>query len=302
MNEKYLMANGLRLAYDEFGNPTDQAIVLIMGLGTQMTAWPVPFCEALAASGYRVIRFDNRDIGLSEKIETSKKVDLLNLFLCKKIGLRLRAPYTLRDMASDAIGLLDGLKIDSAHWVGASMGGMIAQILAAQYPERTRSLTSIMSTSGNPELPQPSLKVLRYLLGRPNPTNEEEYLKHSLTIWSVIGSPDYPSKKEQLIERILSNLHRNYSPNGYSNQMAAIMESGDRRGLLRKIKTPTLVIHGKADVLIPVEGGIDTAANIDAAQLQVVEGMGHDLPNELIPRMTKWIVQNAKLGQAKKVA
>lgn len=302
MNEKYVMANGLRFAYDEFGNPTDKAIVLIMGLGMQMTAWPVPFCEALADSGYRVIRFDNRDIGLSEKIATAKKVDLIKLFLRKKIGLRLRAPYTLRDMAADTIGLIDALGINSAHWVGASMGGMIAQILAADYPERTLSLTSIMSTTGNPELPQPSLKVLRHMLGRPNPSNEREYVEHSLKIWSVIGSPDYPPNIDELKERIVSNLHRNYSPAGYSNQLAAIMESGDRRGLLRKIKVPTLVIHGKADVLIPVEGGIDTAANIDSAQLQIVEGMGHDLPRELLPRICKWVTRNTKLSNTKKAA
>lgn len=292
MSEKYLMANGLRLAYNEFGKPSDPAIVLIMGLGTQMTAWPISLCDALADNGYRVIRFDNRDIGLSQKIETKKKVNIAKLFIQKKLGMSLQSPYSLRDMAADTIGLLDSLNIQAAHWVGASMGGMIGQLLAAEHPERSLSLTSIMSTTGNPELPQASMNVVKHMVGRPDANDEKAYLRHSLKVWSVIGSPDYPPKKDELVERILNSLHRSYSPSGYSNQMAAIMKSGDRRGLLRKITAPTLVIHGRADVLIPVEGGIDTAANIKQAELKLVEGMGHDLPKELMPRFARWIVQN----------
>jgi len=297
MSEKYTVANGLRLAYDEFGTPSNPAIVLIMGLGTQMVAWPVSLCEALADSGYRVIRFDNRDIGLSEKINVKKRVNIAKIFLQKKFGLSPSAPYTLRDMAADTIGLLDRLDIQSAHWVGASMGGMIAQILAAEYPGRSLSLTSIMSTTGNPELPQPSLKVLRLLMGQSGEINKTSYLKHSLNVWSVIGSPDYPPNKEELTARILANFNRNYSPSGHRNQTAAIIQNGDRRALLRKIKVPSLVIHGKADVLIPCEGGIETAANIKGAELKLVEGMGHDLPKELLPRFTRWITQNIQRAQ-----
>ena len=289
MTEKYLLANELRLAYDEFGLPEDPAIVLVMGLGTQMIAWPEPFCEALAENGYRVIRFDNRDVGLSQKIETRKKTNLSKLLIRKKLGLSLRVPYSLRDMAKDAIGILDYLEIDSAHWVGASMGGMICQIIAAQYPQRSKTLTSIMSTSGNPELPQASWKVIKLLLNRPRKNDEDEYLKHSLKIWGTIGSPDYPPNQEVLKERILHTVRRSYYPAGRANQMAAILASGDRRGLLRKITIPTLVIHGQSDVLVPHEGGIDTAKHIKHAELKLVAGMGHDLPKELLPKFVRWI-------------
>jgi len=275
MTEKYLMANDLRLAYDEFGDPTNPAIVLIMGLGTQMIAWPESFCEELAANGYRVIRFDNRDIGLSQKIEPKKKVNILKLLMRKKLGLSVRPPYTLRDMALDGIGVLDFLEIKSAHWVGASMGGMIAQIIAAEHPERCLSLTSIMSTSGNPNLPQTSWQVRQKMLRRPNRSDEQEYLK-------------------QTYHRRLMAARRSYSPTGYIHQMAAILESGDRRGLLRKIKAPTLVIHGKADVLIPVEGGVDTAEHISNAKLELFEGMGHDLPKELQPKFIRLICEMIK--------
>ncbi len=296
------MANGLRLAYDQFGEESNPTIILVMGLGTQMIAWPEPFCEGLAQQGFRVIRFDNRDIGLSQQIEPKKPVNIVKLILRAKLGLSIRVPYTLRDMAADAVGVLDFLEIDSAHWVGASMGGMICQVVASEFPDRVDSLTSIMSTSGNPELPQPSLRIGKQLLMRPDRKNEKAYLRHSLETWAIIGSPDYPPTKEELSERILKNLRRSYSPNGYTHQMAAILESGDRRHLLRRIKTPTQVIHGKADVLVPVEGGLDTAKNIRNAKLELIEGMGHDLPKELIPRFIKLIVENcvsAKIEQSK---
>ncbi len=294
------MANGLRLAYDEFGDPKNPAIVLVMGLGTQMTAWPEALCQGLAENGFRVIRFDNRDIGLSQQIETKKPISIIKLVLRSKLGLSIKTPYTLRDMAADAVGVLDFLEIDSAHWVGASMGGMISQIVAAQYPERTLSLTSIMSTSGNPSLPQASLRIAKQMVTRPNRRNEKAYLKHSLETWAIIGSPDYPPQRKELSERILASLRRSYSPNGYTHQMAAILESGDRRHLLRKIKTPTQVIHGKADVLVPVEGGIDTAENIKGATLELIEGMGHDLPAQLIPKFITLISDNCRLATTDK--
>jgi pimeloyl-ACP methyl ester carboxylesterase len=292
--EKYLMANDLRLAYDEFGEAKDPAIVLIMGLGTQMIAWPEAFCQGLAERGYRVIRFDNRDIGLSQRIETKKDTNVLKLLLRKRLGLSIRVPYTLRDMAADTIGLLDGLEIEAAHWVGASMGGMIAQVLAAEHPERSLSLTSIMSSSGNPALPQASWRVSKQLISQPGITNEQAFLKHALKTWEIIGSPDYPPNQEELSQRILTSVRRAYSPKGFANQMAAILESGDRRGLLRKIDAPTLVIHGKSDVLVPVDGGIDTAANIKQAKLELIEGMGHDLPKQLLPRFIESIDQHIK--------
>ena len=164
------------------------------------------------------------------------------------------------------------------------MGGMICQVVAAEHPERTLSLTSIMSTSGNPALPQPGLRVAKQLLMRPDRRNEKAYLKHGMATWAIIGSPDYRPDQQELSERILTSLRRSFSPNGYTHQMAAILESGDRRHLLRKIKVPTQVIHGKADILVPVEGGVDTAKHIKNAKLELIEGMGHDLPRQLIPR------------------
>jgi len=294
MSEKYLLANGLRLAYDEFGAQKDPAVVLIMGLGTQMVAWPESLCEQIAEQGYRVIRFDNRDIGLSQKIETKKSVNIIKLLMRKRLGLSVRPPYTLIDMAKDAVGVLDSLEIEKAHWVGASMGGMITQILAAEFPTRSLSLTSIMSSTGNPELPQTSWKVSKQLLLRPNTKNENAYLAHSIKLWETIGSPGFPPSKQELSARILSNVRRSYSPKGVRNHMAAIVESGDRRGMLRKITIPTLIIHGKEDVLIPVEGGLDTAKHIKHAELKLVEGMGHDLPRELVPKFARWISANAK--------
>ena len=290
------MANGLRLAYDEFGDPSHPPIVLIMGLGAQMVAWPEVFCEGLAAEGFRVIRFDNRDIGLSQKIEIKKPVSLVQILLKQRLRIPFKVPYRLRDMCKDAIGLIDALELDKVHWVGASMGGMIAQLLASDYPERSLSLTSIMSTTGNPELPKTSLAVSKQMINRPTANNREAYLKHAMTTWGMIGSPDYPPAREALEAKIMRSLDRSYYPNGYRNQMAAIVECGDRRGALRKIKCPTLVVHGKADVLVPVEGGIDTAKNVPGAELKLISGMGHDLPRELIPRFIRYISAHARVA------
>ena len=294
MTEKYLMANGLRLCYEEFGAKEDPSIVLIMGLGTQMLSWPINFCTMLADKGFRVIRFDNRDIGLSQKIETEKPVNLLKLFFRQRLGLEITAPYTLRDMAADTIGLLDALEIEKAHWVGASMGGMIAQLLAAEYPDRTLTLTSIMSTTGRRQLPQAPPKVLMQMMSRPSAADQKKYLDHAMKTWALIGSPDYPPDPDELRARIKISMERSSYPAGYRNQLAAITESGDRRGILHRIKCPTLVIHGKADVLVPVAGGIETANNIKGAKLELIEGMGHDLPKQLHSRIANLIEELIK--------
>lgn len=292
--EKYLVANKLRIAYDEFGDKNDPAIILIMGLGTQMIAWSVLFCESLASQGFRVIRFDNRDIGLSEKIKTDLEVSIPRIVLRSRLGLSFKTPYTLNDMAADAVGVLDALDIQQAHFVGASMGGMIAQIVAAEHADRCLSLTSIMSTTGNPRLPAASWKATKQLISRPKNPNEAAVIAHGKKVWAVIGSPDYPPNPQELTERIRATFQRSFYPRGYRHHMAAIAANGDRRPLLKKITAPTLVIHGKADVLVPVEGGIDTAKNIDNAELQLIEGMGHDLPKELAPRISRMIAKHAK--------
>jgi pimeloyl-ACP methyl ester carboxylesterase len=291
--ENHLVANKLRLCYDEFGDKTHPPIVLIMGLGTQMIAWSVEFCQGLADSGFRVIRFDNRDIGLSEKIRVKNPVSVMSVFLRSKVGLPFDVPYTLNDMAADTIGVLDALGITAAHVVGASMGGMISQIVAAQYPERCLSLTSIMSTTGNPALPTANWRVTKQLVSRPTSGSEAELLEHGLKTWAIIGSPDFPPSKEELTEKILASMRRSSYPAGFRNQMAAIAHSGDRRSILSNITAPTLIIHGKADVLVPAEGGIDTAKHIKGSKLRLLEGMGHDIPKELRPRIIRMIAEHA---------
>ena len=294
MQHQYLQANGLKIAYDEFGEAQNPAIILIMGLGTQMIAWPVSFCESLAALGFRVIRFDNRDIGLSEKLHYSGTSNLIRVALRKKLRLPSRVPYKLDDMAADTIGVMDALNVDSAHIVGISMGGMIAQTVAAQFPERTLSLTSIMSTTGHRSLPSASLKVMRQVFKRVANEDEEGYVRRSMKTWNLIGSPGYPVSDEALRERILLSYNRSYYPAGASRQATAIVASGDRVSLLNKITAPTLVIHGKDDALVPVECGIHTAKHVKGAKLELIEGMGHNLPEPLLPDFAELISNHAR--------
>ena len=292
-----IKANGIRLAYDEFGDKSDSAILLVMGLGAQMIAWPEDFCQLLAAEGYRVIRFDNRDIGLSHKFDGLAPPHIVKSMLFSRLGFSLNTPYTLADMVDDSVGVLDSLNIDKAHIVGASMGGMICQLMAANYPNRVLSLTSIMSTSGHRSLPGPGLKVLKLMATRSNsdPENHdtEAYIVDSMAFWRVIGSPGYMPSDEQLRDKISRSYHRSYYPAGYGRQLAAISASGDRVSQLQTIKMPTLVIHGNADVLVPVKSGIHTASLIKGARLEIFEGMGHDFPQPLFNDFAQLIHENA---------
>ncbi|MEH6549920.1 MAG: alpha/beta hydrolase [Pseudomonadales bacterium] len=294
MSHKFIEANGLQIAYDEFGQADHPAIILIMGLGTQMIAWPEEFCMGLVDQGFRVIRFDNRDIGLSEKLENSKTPGLLKLLLLSRLNLKSKVPYRLLDMAHDTVGLMDALDIGAAHVVGASMGGMIAQLVTGHFPERVLSLTSIMSTSGRRGLPSPSAKVTRQLVRRPKGTGEEDYIKHALKTWSMIGSPGFSVDQDVLRERMLEAYRRSYHPMGYKRQAAAIMASGDRTKILKSIRKPTLVIHGKEDVLVPVSGGIDTARLVQGSKLELIDGMGHDLPRPLMSHFAELIGSHAR--------
>ena len=293
MSEQYLTANGLRLAYDEFGNPDDPAMLLIMGLGTQMIGWPEDFCEQLAARGYRVIRFDNRDIGLSDKMEADRAPNPLKLAAYARLGLSMKVPYTLYDMAKDAVGVLNALDISAAHVVGASMGGMIAQLMAGVYPFRVLSLTSVMSTSGCRTLPGADPKISLHMVRRPSSGDRDELLDYSMRTWRLIGSPAYPPTDAALEAKILRSFERSFYPPGHRRQMAAIMASGDRVDVLKKIMAPTLVIHGTDDPLVPVEGGIDTANHVPNAKLELIDGMGHDLPTPLIPTFVDLIGSHA---------
>lgn len=293
MSERYIQANSLRLAYDEFGNPSDPAMILVMGLGTQMIAWPEDFCRGLAANGFRVIRFDNRDIGLSQKMDGARTPSIAKTVLLSKIGLPVKVPYKLGDMVMDTIGLMDVLSIEKAHLVGASMGGMIGQLLASHFPNRLLSLTSIMSTSGARSLPRTPVKITRQLIRRSQDNGFDAYLKNAVNTYRLIGSPDYMPDEETLKQKITTSYNRSYHPQGYSRQLTAVIVSGDRVNALKKITTPTLVIHGNADVLVPVEGGIDTARHIQHARLELIDGMGHDLPTPLLPRFIELISDHA---------
>lgn len=292
MSEQYIRANGIRLAYEEFGQPDHPAMVLVMGLGTQLLGWPLAMCEELASRGFRVIRFDNRDIGLSEKMENAHIPQAVGLMLRARLRLPVNVPYTLTDMARDCVGLMDALGIERAHLVGASMGGMIGQIVAAKFGERLLSFTSIMSSSGNPRIPGASPDVVRAMVKR-SLSGEKPDLASSMALWRKIGSPAYQPTDAQLKKKILDSWQRSDYREGYSRHLAAVIANGSRVKLLRKITTPTLVIHGRDDALVSVHGGIDTARNIRGARLKIFDGMGHDLPAALLPEIIELIASHA---------
>ncbi len=277
----------IEIAYDTFGDPSGPPLLLISGLGSQMILWNDDFCKQLASEGYWVIRFDNRDVGLSTKFDDAGLPNILALVS----GKAVEVPYRISDMATDAVGLLDFLKIGAAHVVGASMGGMIAQSIAIHYPERIRTLTSIMSSTGNPNLPQPEPEVASILVTRP-PSERAEYIDYSLEIWRILNGPKFPIDEQLVRERSGRAFDRSYYPYGTGRQLAAILASGSRNDALKDVRTPTLIIHGDEDPLIPVEGGIDTAETIPGAELMIIEGMGHTIPTEVEPRIIEAIVRH----------
>ena len=289
------ITNSVQLHYESFGPETAPPFLLIMGLGSQMVRWNVPLCQALVAQGFRVIRFDNRDVGLSTHCDALPLPDLRTLMMG---GSFSALPYTLDTMAADTIGLLDYLNISRAHIVGASMGGAIAQIVAGQHPERTLSLTSIMSSSGNPLLPPPTAAAAAALLaplpmGRDRASIVADAVKRHL----AVGSPGYPSPLTELQALYGEEYDRGFYPQGIVRQLAALLAHGDRRSLLKGIRCPTTVMHGKDDPLIPFACGEDVAKNIPQAKLWPVEGMGHDIPLALTPMFVEAICSAAKLGQ-----
>jgi pimeloyl-ACP methyl ester carboxylesterase len=276
-------ANGIEIEYETFGEPTNPAVLLIMGLGGQLTRWPLPFVEDLVARGYFAIRYDNRDIGLSTKFDGAPVPQLPALIGAMMTGQKPDVPYSLNDMAADAVGLLDALDIERAHIMGASMGGMIAQLVAAEYPDRVLSLTSIMSSTGNPALPPSKPEAMAVLTTRPTASDREAIVAHGIKGEKVIGSPGYPVAEDVLRARVERDFARMFYPAGVGRQLAAVVSNGDRRAALATIKAPTMVIHGADDPLVPVEAGRDTAATIPGAQITEVPGMGHNLPEPLIP-------------------
>lgn len=283
-------ANGLELAWEQFGRDDHPALLLIMGLGTQLTGWPDAFCRALADTGLRVIRFDNRDIGLSTKLRSAHRYDSPRAaFLKSTVGRPIRAPYGLEDMVADTVGLMDGLGIDSAHVVGASMGGMIAQLMAALHPRRVRTLTSIMSSSGARGLPRARLKVLMRLGKPPKKQDPDTVARHMAVTMRMIGSPTFGRSLDDWTSEIRRNVQRSYYPAGTQRQMLAVMSAPSRADLLGAVEQPALVIHGAADPLVPVKHGRDTAERLPNARYEEIAGMGHDLPPRLLPQFVRLI-------------
>ena len=287
-------ANGIRITYEDKGPRDAPVILLVMGLGGQLTLWPDEFVDALNAHGFRTIRYDNRDVGLSTRFDAAGVPNLKWMFVKAAIGLPVRPAYTLADMAADGMALLDHLGIARAHIVGASMGGMISQHIAARYPDRVLSLTSIMSTTGNRRLPRANREAMQVLANRPMSGDKENLIAYSVRAARVIGSPGYPATEERLQRRVRADFDRGWYPQGVARQMAAIVADGDRRTMLKDIKAPTLVIHGEADPLVPIAGGRDTADNIAGARLLTIPGMGHDLPLALVDTLADAIAEHVK--------
>jgi pimeloyl-ACP methyl ester carboxylesterase len=286
--ERMAPVGGVELCYQEMGDPDGEPLVLVMGLATQMIAWDEEFCGMLAERGFRVVRFDNRDIGHSSRVRAAEGVpNLLNL-----LAGRGEPAYRLRDMAADTVGLMDHLEIESAHIAGASMGGMIAQCTAIGHPERVRSLCSIMSTTGSRRVGHPSYKTFGLLLGKP-PREREAAIERVVKTFKTIGSPGYPFDEQRIRELAGRSFDRGHSQAGIARQMHAITASGDRTHQLRKLDLPAVVIHGKSDVLVNPSGGRATARAIPNARLKMIEGMGHDMPRALWPTFVEEISCNA---------
>jgi pimeloyl-ACP methyl ester carboxylesterase len=289
-----LTANGIRIAFDTAGDPKAVPVLLMHDLGMQLTAWPDEFVEGLADLGFYVIRFDHRDCGLSTKYERAGTPNLALARFKARIGWPLRPPYKLDDMADDALGVLSALGVARAHVVGVSMGGMIAQILAARHPARVLSLTSIMSSSGRRGLPGPGKELVRMLACKlANVGGSDSAVDQVVDVLRAIGSPAYPTPEKLLRRRVMRSLRRGTCASGAKRQWLAVMGSGDRAALLGSIAVPTLVIHGAADPLVPPACGIDTAERVPGARLEIIEGMGHDLPAQLLERLIALIDAHA---------
>jgi pimeloyl-ACP methyl ester carboxylesterase len=287
-------ANGISIEYETFGDPAKPALALIMGLGAQMIFWQDDFCRQLMERGFHVVRFDNRDCGRSRHFQELGIPDVGAAMTASLSGEPVPSPpYALRDMAADVVGLLDALGIERAHVVGASMGGMIAQTVAIEHPARVRSMTSIMSTTGNREVPPATPEAMTALL-TPSPSDRAEFIDHMVKTFRIVGSPGFEFDEASFRDRVGRAFDRSYDPSGVARQLVAVLADGDRRERLRSVRVPTLVIHGRNDPLVPVEGGVDTADAVPGARLLVIEGMGHDLPRGAWPQIIDAIASFAE--------
>lgn len=289
-----VVANGLGIEVDDQGLPSGEPLLLVMGLGMQLTAWPQELVQMLVSRGFRVIRLDNRDAGLSQGFDHLGTPNLAVEALRYTLHLPVRAAYAVADMAADTLGVLDALGIASAHVCGASMGGMVAQHLAARHPQRVKSLTLMMTTTGSRRLPQPSLRVRGALLSRPDSNSPEALVAHLEKLLGIIGSPAYPPNRELMRQRLAQTVQRAFRPAGTARQIAAIAADGDRSALVAGIQARTLIIHGDADPLVPVAAGHDLARRIAGARSDIIPGMGHDLPLQLLQRYADGIAAVAR--------
>lgn len=288
-----VVANGIAIEVDDQGPIDAEPLLLIMGLGMQLVAWPQALVQLLITRGFRVLRIDNRDAGLSSGFDACGMPNLALSALRYTLRLPVPSPYTLADMAADAVGVLDALGLHCAHVCGASLGGMVAQHIAAEHASRLRSLTLMMTSSGSRKLPGPSLRVQRALLSRPRSAGVDAAVRHLKSLLEVIGSPAYAPDPVLLDLRLRAAAERALRPAGVVRQLAAVAADGDRSALLSRIAAPTHIIHGEADVLIPVAAAIDLQRRIAGATIQIVPGMGHDLPDVLLPGFADGIRQNA---------
>jgi pimeloyl-ACP methyl ester carboxylesterase len=276
---------------DTTGRPV---VLLIMGLGMQLIAWPPAMVQAIADAGFRVVRLDNRDIGLSQHFDHLGRPNLLWEGLKFRLGWRVRPPYSMEDMAADTLGVLDALSIAKAHVVGVSMGGMVAQRVAVLAPSRLLSLSSIMSSSGARGLPEASPAVMRILLSRPAGKGVQAAVDHTARLLKAIGSPGFPTPDAELREKVAAAAQRSFHPQGVVRQMVAIAADGTRAAALAKVTAPTLVLHGRADPLVPMACGQDTARRIPGARFESIEGMGHDLPPGVVERLLALLIPHFK--------
>ena len=286
--------NNIEIEYETIGDPISRPILLIAGLGSQLLAWSDEMCEDLANLGFYVIRFDNRDIGLSTKFENAGIPDMMEISAAYARGEIPKIPYTLEDMADDAIGILNALNIEKAHVCGASMGGMIAQIIAYRHPSRVLSLAVIMSTTGNPELPPSKPEILMQFFA-PVPSEREAYIEEMVKRDSLInGTFSYDENRSR--EYRTTEYDRSFYPDGIVRQLAAMSVPGNIKPFISAIKAPTIVIHGSEDPFNSIEAGKDIATIISGAELLIIDGMGHCFPREIIPRIIEALVVNSKKG------
>jgi pimeloyl-ACP methyl ester carboxylesterase len=289
-----IKANGIQIEYETFGEPSSPALLLISGIGGQMIGWDEELCKEWARKGLYVIRFDNRDVGLSTKLDAAGVPDLKAAMTAKSKGEKVAAPYTLDDMADDAVGLLEALKIDKAHICGISMGGAIAQTIAFRHPSRVRSMTQVYATTGNPQLPMAKPEIMALLL-TPPPEEREAYVDYMMKLYQTIAGPGFPF--DEMWHRKLAgrSYDRAFYGPGKARQFVAILAQGNRKPFLSSITAPTLVIHGADDPLVPVSGGRDSAEAIPGAELMIIEGMGHDMPHgSAWPRIVEAVVAHAR--------